>query len=142
MGMNFEARGTFEVVQTSNGDFQGGLVLGLPQLENTGWYSLRIKHNAKEGEVASFASTWSKRQVFGPARLESGAGATNTFTMRFQRGFVSAAVNKKTILAQVAAPKTRYLNTNVFWLGVGAYHDMNQTTIRYRDVQVRRLPER
>lgn len=142
MGMNFEARGTFEVVRTSNGDFQGGLVLGLPQIENTGWYSLRIKHNAKEGEVASFASTWSKRQVFGPARLNSGVGATNTFTLRFQRGFVSAAVNQKTILAQVAAPKTRNLNTNVFWLGVGAYHDMNQTTIRYRDVQVRRLAER
>ena len=40
----------------------------------------------------------------------------------------------------VELPRDKSVPTNEFYLGLGAFNDMNTTVIRYHDVQVRKLP--
>ncbi|MFN7138935.1 MAG: hypothetical protein ACK4UN_06330, partial [Limisphaerales bacterium] len=136
VGTHFEARGQFEVVRSSNREFQGGLVMGVPDLNNTAWYSFRMKSNKLDGQIASFANGWSKRQVYHPVKLNSD---TNTFTFRFENGKASATVNDQTVFIAVPPPRTNSVPDKEFLFGVGAFNDMNDTVIRYRNVQVRRL---
>ena len=134
--MDFEVKGSFEVVRSSNGAFQAGLVMGLPEFDSRGWYSYRMKRNNDEGEVAEFATHWTRNGPYSPVSLNSN---TNSFYFRFRRGTVSASVNGKEVLKEVRAPRNSNINTNEFLLGLGAFNDMNDTVIRYRNIQVHRL---
>ena len=135
IGPNFEVRGAFEVERSSTKSFQGGLVMGLPQYENYGWYGFRIKRNAFEGDVSSFSQNWTSKQVVAPVSLDD---YTNTFDFRFQNGLVSASVNNQKVFDNVVPPDAN-VATNEFLLGLGAVNDMNDTVIRYRGVQARVL---
>lgn len=132
---DFEVRGSFEVVRSSNQSFQAGLVMGLPQFGCKGWYGFRMKRNADEGDVVSFAEGWTK-QLVQPFPLDN---QTNTFYFRFQHGHVSASVNNKEILKNAPVPETHQYPSDHVLLGFGAYSDANETIIRYRAVQVRQL---
>jgi hypothetical protein len=136
VGTDFEVRGTFEVVQSSSKAFQAGLVMGTPQYDFPGWYAFRMKRNADEGDVASFSHRWTTRQIRTPVALNS---ETNSFQFRFQNGLVSASVDDKQIFTEVTPPEGTSIHTNEFLLGPGALNDMNDTVIRYRNVQVRKL---
>jgi hypothetical protein len=136
VGLNFEVRGEFELVKSSNGEFQAGLVMGLPNFNNTDWYSFRMKRNRDEGEVASFATGWSKQQVARPVALSEGR---NSFQFQFQNGEVTASVNGKQVLQRAKLPGTLRASPSEFLVGLGAYNDMNETTLRYHQVQLRRL---
>ena len=139
VGTEFEVRGQFEVVQSSTRAFQAGLVMGLPDPATEMWDGFRIKRNADEGDVTSVSQNWSKRQILSRVVLND---ETNSFSFRFQAGKVTASVNGREVFHEVAPPRNPYLATNHFMLGLGAFNDMNKTTIRYRNVQVRRLPAR
>jgi hypothetical protein len=136
IGTDFEVKGSFEVVRSSTKAFQAGLVLGAPNLDSYVWDAFRVMRNDDEGDVASFSQCWSKRQVLGPATLN---GKTNSFYFRFQGGRANATVNNKEVLNAVKPPANSYLPANEFLLGLGAFNDMNNTVIRYRDIQVRKL---
>ncbi len=137
VGMNFEVKGSFEVVRSSNGAFQAGLVMGIPEFDFRGWYSFRLKRNPDEGEVAAFSSHWARSSADKPVTLNSD---TNAFYFRFQGGKVIASVNGQDILTEIRPPKNNYIATNEFMVGFGAFNDMNDTVIRYRNVQIRKLP--
>lgn len=139
MGEEFEARGEFEVVSSTTKAFQAGLVMGTPQRETYNWYAFRVKRNLDEGEVASFSQHWTTQQVMAPAVLNS---YTNSFDFRFEHGRVSATVDGRAVLQDVAPPVNISVSTNEFLLGLGAFNDSNSTVIRYRHVQVRWLPAR
>jgi hypothetical protein len=136
VGDNFEVRGTFEVVQSSTKSFQAGVVIGLPQFNSSRWYAFRVKRNPDEGDVVSFSHRWSPKQVVHPVSLNS---ETNSFSFRYQGGVASASVNDKEIFRDAQRPENICLSTNQFFLGLGAFNDMNDTVIRYRNVQVRKL---
>jgi hypothetical protein len=139
LGSDFEIKGAFEVVSNSNNAFQAGLVMGLPELESTGWYSFRIKRNNDEGEVATFAREWRQTRMTNPLRLND---RTNSFQLKFQSGYVSASVNGTDIFKNVRAPRDSNISTNQdFLAGLGAFNDMNNTVIRYRDLQARKLSQ-
>lgn len=139
VGMNFEVKGSFEVVRSSNDAFQAGLVMGIPEFDFRGWYAFRVKRNPDEGEVAAFSTHWAKSSADKPVTLNSD---TNSFYFRFQGGKVSASVNGQDILNEIRPPKNSYIATNEFMVGFGAFNDMNDTVIRYRNVQIRKLPSR
>jgi hypothetical protein len=138
VGTDFEVRGTFEVVRSSTAAFEAGLVVGAPPFESSGWCSFRMKRNADEGDVASFAEGWSTRQLCTPVTLNN---VTNTFYFRFQHGLVSSTVNDKEVFKNAEPPKYTSLPTSESHLGLGAFNAKNDTVIRYHNVQVRSIPE-
>jgi hypothetical protein len=134
-GRNFEVKGEFEVVRSSTEDFQAGIVMGLPDSYNSEWYGLRLKRNATEGEVASFGRCWGSQEVKKSVGLND---QRNSFQFRFEEGKADAWLNGKQILFKAAPVKTMRVYSDCM-LGLGAYHDVNTTVIRYRNVQARRI---
>ena len=134
--LNFEVRGEFEVVKTSNGDFQAGLVLGIPSFQTTDWYAFRMKRNSDEGQVASFSRGWSEQEVSKPLSLVK----RNTFQFQFRNGTVDATVNDKLVLQNAKLKGDLRASPAEFLVGLGAFNDMNDTTLRYHRVQLRHLP--
>ncbi len=136
MGKDFEVKGELEIVRSSTQAFQGGLVIGLPDPNSSGWDAFRVKRNEDEGDLAAFAVGWSKRQVYNPAKLNAD---TNAFYLHFQPGRISASVNGQPMLQGAKPPENRFFSTNEIYLGLGAFNDMNETVLRYHNIQVRQL---
>ncbi|MDB6031220.1 MAG: hypothetical protein JWM16_1558 [Verrucomicrobiales bacterium] len=136
VGTNVEVKGEFEIVKSSNGAFQAGLVMGLPNPDDTDWYAFVMKYNEAEKQVVSISQGWSRRRISQPAELKSDR---NVFSFRFQGGKASTTLNGTTVFAGVEPTREMQLRLNHCLLGLGAYNDMNQTVIRYRGVQARRL---
>ena len=136
MGLNFEVKGQFELVRSSDKQFQWGLVMGMPQFETYDWYAFRVKQNDTEGDLVSFSEGWTKRQVMAHAQINN---TTNSFTFRLHQGRVSATLNGREIFHEVSLPANTYVTTNEFLLGIGAFNDSNDTVIRYRNLQARQL---
>jgi hypothetical protein len=138
VGVEFEIKGTVEVVRSTTKDFQAGLVMGLPELAWNNWYAFLIKRNANEGEVADYTQAWSlssgtvQRQV----TLND---HRNSFDFLFRHGQADASVNGKEVIVHAPKPGIARVCDNQFLAGVGAYNDMNETVIRYSNVQLRRL---
>jgi hypothetical protein len=137
-GTELEVRGKFDVVSSSTKSFQAGIVMGLPQFDSMNWYAFRMKRTPDEGDIATFSQHWIKRQIQTPFNFDS---STNiAFHFRLQSGLVTASINERTVFTQVPPPQNSYVSTNEFLLGLGAFNSVNQTTIRYRELQVRQLP--
>ena len=135
VGLEFEVRGEFEVVKSSTEDFQAGLVLGLPNFQAMDWYAFRMKRNQDEGDIASFSRGWGKTQVTKPVTLTQ----QNSFQFQFQNGEVDASVNGRPVLQHAKLPGKLRASRSEFLVGLGAFNDMNDTVLRYRRVQLRRL---
>jgi hypothetical protein len=133
---DFEVKGQFEVVRTSNASFQAGSVMGMPDLNGYNWYGFRIKRNPVEKDIATFAKGWGTQQVYQPAKIND---VTNAFLCRLAQQKVTATVNGVPVLQEAKIPASIYPRHNEFYVGLGAYGDSNETTIRYRNIQVRRI---
>jgi hypothetical protein len=136
VGVEFEIQGEFELVQSSTKDFQAGVMMGLPENSRTDWYGFRMKRNTHEGEVASFSIGWTARQVRKPVSLRDG---WNTFHFRFNGVKADAWVNDNRILENTQTPGPVEVMDDQYLVGLDAFNDMNDTTLRYRSVKVRRL---
>lgn len=134
VGAHFEITGEFEVVKSSTKAFQAGLVMGLPDAKSSLWYGFRMKRNDDEGDVASFSYTWTRTEVSRPAPIKSDR---NTFRFRRQGPNVDAWVNGQHVLKDAGLREMHITMDAV--AGLGAFGDMNETVIRYRNVKARRL---
>lgn len=137
VGADFEIKGEFEVVRSSTKAFQAGVVMGLPDSFNSEWYGFRMKRNATEREVASFAWTWSGTQVSRRVDLNDDR---NTFEFRFHDGKGDASVNGKQVLHNARPWKNMRIGDDCL-AGLGAFSDANETVIRYRNIKLRRLDQ-
>lgn len=135
IGSNFEVRGEFEPVRSSNHSFQAGLVAGMPDLRDYDFYAFRMKRNENEGEVASLSYAWSKRQLERTVKLND---STNSFQLRFEEGRATASFNDLQIFRDAKIPGPLRVPRQEFMAGLGAFNDSNQTVVRYRHVQIRR----
>jgi hypothetical protein len=63
----------------------------------------------------------------------------NTFDFRLHGDTCSASVNGVEVLSNAQAPENIRVPAGEFRLGLGAYNDSNDTVIRYRNVQVRKI---
>lgn len=136
-GMNFEVRGQFEVVRSANKNFQGGVVMGVPNFDEFNWYGFRLKrHGGEEGDVACFALGWSRDQIAQHLVLND---VTNAFDMTFQDGKVTASVNGVRVFDQADPPREIGVPDDSCLVGLGAFNDSPDTVIRYRNIQLRTL---
>lgn len=133
-GAEFEVKGEFEVLQTSTGDFQAGLVLGMPDWSNSDWFAFRLKRNRAEGPLASYSRGWSRQQDTEETDLVTGV---NSFELHFIAGLLDATVNGKRAHSGAQSPGRVRYDQDEFLIGLGAFNDMNDTVIRYRNVQLR-----
>ncbi len=136
-GMNFEVRGQFELVRSSNKNFQGGIVMGVPDFDGFNWYGFRLKrHMGEEGDVTCFAEGWSRDQIVQHIVLND---VTNSFDMTLQDGKFTAAVNGVNVFDRAIPPREISVPDNSYLVGLGAFNDSQDTIIRYRNVQLRKL---
>lgn len=136
VGKSFEVRGEIEKVRSSTADFQGGVVIGLPQPDTWDWDAFRLKRNGDEGNLVAFSEGWSATQVFFPVKLND---ETNSFDLRFELNRITASVNGQQVFKDIKPPQNWQLTTNEMHFGLGAFNDINKTTMRYRNIQVRQL---
>jgi hypothetical protein len=136
VGENFEVRGQFENVRSSNKNFQGGLVMGVPDFDGFNWYGFRIKRHDEEGDVVSFSEGWSRDQIVRQSTLND---VTNSFDFILEGGTVTASVNGAKIFQRALPPTEIRVPSSSFLVGLGAFSDSSDSVIRYRHVQLRRL---
>ncbi len=136
VGCGFEVQGEFEVVRSSTREFQAGLVIGLPELNSAEWYAFRLRRNETEGDRLTLSRGWTTQQIARPTALRDGM---NTFYFRHQHEKVTASVNGQELLTDATRPRAISLPHPEYRLGLGAFNDMNDTVIRYRNLQVRRV---
>ncbi len=138
VGDKFEVRGQFEVVHSSNKNFQAGLVMGVPDLDLDGynWGGFRVKRHDEEGDVVCFAQGWSTRQLVKSATL---GAVTNTFDFTYRAGTFGATVNGVRIFENTAPDWQLSVPDNAFMVGLGAFSDSSNNVVRYRNVQLRRI---
>ncbi len=135
IGPEFEVKGEFEVVRSSTKSFQAGLLMGMPHSQN-GWYSFRMKRNDAEGQLVSFAVGWTAQQVAQPVPLND---THNTFDFRLRHGRATASLNGEEVLHDAKPPREIHVANRGYLVALGAFNDTNDTVIRYRNVQIRRL---
>jgi hypothetical protein len=136
VGENIEVRGQFENVRSSNKNFQGGLVMGVPDFNGYNWYGFRVKRHDEVGDGVCFSEGWTLNQLFKPLKLND---ATNTFDFIFQNDRVTATVNGTSVFQGESPPERILVPNRSFLLGLGAFSDSADNVIRYRNVQLRRL---
>lgn len=135
-GMNFEVRGQMELVHSANKNFQGGVVMGMPDFNGYNWYGFRLKRHGEEGDQACFARGWTRQQIVRHLALND---VTNTFDLTFEDGQVTATVNGVSAFDQADPPRGISVPDNSYLVGLGAFNDSPDTVIRYRNVQLRKL---
>jgi hypothetical protein len=136
MGRNFEVRGRFETVRSSNKNFQAGLVMGVPNFDGYNWYGFRLKRHDEEGDVVSLGRGWTRKQIAQHVVLND---VTNSFDFILQNDRVTASVNGVEVFHQAALPAVIQVPDNAYLVGLGAFSDSTNAVVRYRDVQVRQL---
>jgi hypothetical protein len=135
-GADFEVRGQFELVHSSNKNFQGGIVMGVPDFDGYEWYGFRLKRHGEEGDSVCFGRGWSRTQIVQHLVLND---VTNSFDMTFRDGQVTASVNGVIIFDHSKAPVGLNVPNNSYLIGLGAFNDTTDSIVRYRGVQLRKL---
>jgi hypothetical protein len=73
MGMDFEVRGQYELVHSDNTNFQGGIVMGVPDFNGDNWYGFRIRRH--RGDSVCLGLGWSLQEISRPFPVS----VTNSF---------------------------------------------------------------
>jgi hypothetical protein len=123
-------------VASSTGAFQGGIVIGLPEPDSWDWDALRVKRNRDEGDIVAFSEGWSRNQITRRVKINS---ETNSFYLSYSPERVTISVNGEDVFSNVKAPENWHLTGLEMHVGIGAFNNMNKTTLRYQNVQVHQL---
>ncbi|HYG22649.1 MAG TPA: DUF4339 domain-containing protein [Verrucomicrobiae bacterium] len=138
VGPVFTMRFDFEVVSSATGDFQAGLVLGIPDPGSAqSWYSCRVRKRGSNAAVylsPAFTKTQTRRRVV----LNEGK---NSLELRFDNGRAVGAINGTEIFRRASSPSFSSILPEESMLGFGAYNEGAEETIRFTNVQVRRHAE-
>jgi hypothetical protein len=140
VGPEFELAVRMEFVASTNGEYQGGIVFGRPDLESVEWMSFRLKRNPREGNVACFSQHLT-RPWLAPTPMDVPDVAD--LLIRVAGGRLTAVVNGRPVIEDLVPPAGHgLLDAPDVRVGLGAYLDENQVSVRYRGLRVRRLPRR
>jgi len=139
VGRDFEARGEFEVVGSATNGFQAGLVMGMPdfdaRLKSSDWFAFRMMRGAREKGTAVFSKGWTRNQLSKPVKLNADR---NKFEFRFENGKATASVNGEQLFHDAALKNNKFRGDS-FLVGLCAFKDSKETTIRYHNLQIRRI---
>lgn len=137
VGRDFEVKCEFEVLETTNGAFQWGVVFGLPHPSAGNWLAFRVKKNAEEGSVALIGTGWTRPDATAPIQLNP--KGLQRIELRYDHERVSASVNGSPVLQRFKPPRELWVAPSSMQVGIGAYVDQNRTRIRVRSFRVHRL---
>jgi hypothetical protein len=134
-GSNLEIAADVEIVSTSNGQFQAGIVLGRDiSMETRDWLSFRVKNTAHEGRVVYFS-----RHFYKPAHVVPYAvGLKSRVVVQSWGGHLWAYVDGKPMVSDYV-PEWQMTPGNDTQFGFGAYVNDNTSVVRYSNIRVRRL---
>jgi hypothetical protein len=135
VGDDFEIDAHIEVVSTSNGQFQVGIVFGpSPDFDTSDWSSFRVKRTAHEGDVVYFS-----RHFHNPSRpIRRPVALDSRVVVQAWAGRLWAYVDGEQVVSNYV-PEWQPPRSANAQVGFGAYLDDNTVISRYRDVHLRRL---
>ena len=135
VGPAFELETDVEIVSTSNGQFQPGILFGhRPTFSSASWASFRLKRTAHEGDVVYFSRNFNNpnQSVKRPVALKSHV------VVQSWDGRVWAYVDGERVVADYRPEWGLPQNADV-QVGFGGYTDDNVYQVRYRGARLRRL---
>ena len=135
VGPSFELESDVEIVSTSNGQFQAGILFGhRPTFNSASWASFRLKKTAHEGEVMYFSRNFNKpNQIFSrKVTLKSHV------VIQSWDGRLWAYVDGDKVVAGYR-PEWDMPSDAFVQVGFGAYTDDNMYEVRYKGARLRRL---
>lgn len=136
VGPDFEMAVDIDIISTTNGQFQAGVVFGYPSWEAHDWTSFRVKRTWHEGEVAYFSPHFSK-----PSHLvQMPISEHSRLIIRSWKGQFSAWVNGKAVETAYIPPWESSTGPDAR-VGLGAYLDDNTFVARHSELTVRRLSD-
>ncbi len=141
IGCDIEVRGEFDVIQTPKHAFQAGLVMGVPEagvsVASPHWYAFTMQRTGNGRETVAFSRGIGTSARSGSASLNE---VSNTFDVTLHGDLCSATVNGRVVFSGVKAPRTVDDPGTNFVLGLVGSTQVNEAVIRYRKLQVRKLP--
>ena len=135
VGSSFELETDVEMVSTTNGQFQAGILFGhRPTMDSRMWTSFRLKKTAHEGEVVYFS-----QHFYNPnQRVQRKVAPKSHVVIQSWDGRLWAYVDGERVIADYRPEWGMPQNADV-QVGFGAYSDDNVYKVRYRGTRVRRL---
>jgi hypothetical protein len=135
VGPSFELTTDVEIVSTTNGQFQAGILFGhRPTFWSNTWASFRLKNTAHEGEVMYFSRNFNKPNQSVQHKL----APKSHVVIQAWDGRVWAYVDGERVVADYR-PEWGLPQDADVQVGFGAYTDDNVYQVRYRNARVRRL---
>ncbi len=135
VGPSFELESDVEIVSTSNGQFQAGILFGhRPTFNSASWESFRLKKTAHEGEVAYFSRNFNKPSQSVPRKV----APKSHVVIQSWDGRLWAYVDGEPVVAGYRPEWGMPTGADV-QVGFGAYTDDNTYQVRYRGARLRRL---
>jgi len=135
VGPAFELESDVEIVSTSNGQFQAGILFGhRPTFASNKWASFRLKKTAHEGEVVYFSRHFNKPNQSVARKVAQ----KSHVVIQSWDGRLWAYVGGEQVVAGYR-PEWGLPSDADVQVGFGAYTDDNTYQVRYRGARVRRL---
>jgi hypothetical protein len=135
VGPSFELESDVEIVSTSNGQFQAGILFGhRPTFNSSSWESFRLKKTAHEGEVVYFSRNFNKPNQ----SVQRKVAPKSHVVIQSWDGRLWAYVDGERVIADYR-PEWGLPSDADVQVGFGAYSDDNVYQVRYRGARVRRL---
>lgn len=135
IGPNFVLRGEMEMLSSTTGDFQAGMVFGNLHPNIGDWYGFRILHGGDSEEVAVLSRTFASDL----RRLPSPLKKSNTFEVMFSGGEVTASLNDQKLVDSLVLMRDKQKISPRMAFGLGAYSHQNEYVVRYRNLEIKRL---
>jgi hypothetical protein len=135
VGPSFELTTDVEIVSTTNGQFQAGILFGhRPTFYTDKWASFRLKNTAHEGQIMYFSRNFNSPMQSVPHKV----APKSHVVIQSWDGRVWAYVDGESVVADYR-PEWGLPQDADVQVGFGAYTDDNVYQVRYRDARVRRL---
>ena len=135
VGPSFELTTDLEIVSTTNGQFQAGILFGhRPTFDSDKWASFRLKNTAHEGQIMYFSRNFNSPKQSVPHKV----APKSHVVIQAWDGRVWAYVDGESVVADYR-PEWGLAQDADVQVGFGAYTDDNVYQVRYRDARVRRL---
>ena len=135
VGPAFELESDVEIVSTSNGQFQAGILFGhRPTFTSNKWASFRLKKTAHEGEVVYFSRNFNKPNQSVARKVAQ----KSHVVIQSWDGRLWAYVDGQQLVAGYR-PEWGLPSDADVQVGFGAYTDDNTYQVRYRGSRLRRL---
>jgi hypothetical protein len=134
-GTDFALRGEVEMVSSTTGEFQAGMVFGNLHPSVNEWYGFRIMKGGDGNEMAVVSRTFASNLRSHSPLLKK----TNQFEVVFSGGEVSASLNEAKLVNSLVLMRDKNRISPRMAVGLGAYSYQNEYVVRYRNLEMKRV---